>query len=41
MAELFPTMRHDLRFAVRQLRKSPNFTLTAIVVFALVIAGST
>jgi predicted permease len=41
MAELFPTMRQDLRFAVRQLRKSPNFTLTAIVVFALVIAGST
>jgi macrolide transport system ATP-binding/permease protein len=41
MAELFPTMRQDLRFAARQLRKSPNFTLTAIAVFALVIAGST
>ena len=34
-------MRQDLHFAVRQLRKSSNFTLTAIVVFALVIAGST
>ncbi len=34
-------MRQDLHFAVRQLRKSPSFTLTAIVVFALVIAGST
>jgi len=41
MAEHFPTMRQDLHFAVRQLRKSPSFTVTAIVVFALVIAGST
>jgi macrolide transport system ATP-binding/permease protein len=41
MAEPFPTIRQDLRFAGRQLRKSPNFTVTAIVVFALVIAGST
>jgi macrolide transport system ATP-binding/permease protein len=41
MAELLPTMRQDLRFAIRQLRKSPHFTLTAIVVFALGIAAST
>ena len=31
----------DLRFAVRQLRKNPGFTFTAIVVFALGIAAST
>ena len=41
MAELFLTMRQDLRFALRQLRKSRSFTCTAIMVFALGIAAST
>jgi predicted permease len=35
------TIRQDLRFAARQLGKSPGFAATAILVFALGIAAST
>jgi macrolide transport system ATP-binding/permease protein len=35
------TIRQDLRFAARQLRKSAGFALTAILVFGLGIAAST
>src|ERR1700759_4082075 len=35
------TIRQDLRFAVRQLSKSPGFAFTATMVFALGIAAST
>jgi macrolide transport system ATP-binding/permease protein len=38
---LCETVLQDLRFAIRQLRKNPGFTFTAIVVFALGIAAST
>jgi macrolide transport system ATP-binding/permease protein len=38
---LLEELLQDLRFAVRQLRKNPVFTLTAILVFGLGIAAST
>lgn len=38
---LFQTILRDLYFAIRQLRKRPGFTFTAIAVFALGIAAST
>ena len=38
---LFETILHDLHFALRQLRKRPGFTVTAVAVFALAIAAST
>src|ERR1700728_1844223 len=35
------TLLQDLRFAMRQLRKSPGFACTTILVFALGVAAST
>jgi hypothetical protein len=38
---IFSGLLEDLRFALRQLRKSPGFTFTAVAVFGVGIAAST
>jgi macrolide transport system ATP-binding/permease protein len=41
VTHLLESLLQDLRFAVRQLRKNPGFSCTAVVVFAFGIAAST
>jgi predicted permease len=41
MSTLFAGLRHDLRYSVRQLRKTPGLALLAILTLALGVGGNT